>query len=496
MSEQKSQKAITKREEDFSKWYLEIVEQAQLAESSAVRGCMVIKPYGYAIWEAMQIILDKKFKETGHENAYFPLLIPKSFLTKEAKHVEGFAQETAVVTHYRLKTDPQTKEVIVDETAKLDEPLVIRPTSETIIYDTFSRWVQSYRDLPILINQWANVLRWEMRTKPFIRTAEFLWQEGHTAHATYEEAEIEAQKMLGVYKDFAENYLAIPVIAGIKSESEKFAGALRTYTIEAMTQDLKAIQAGTSHNLGDNFAKAFDVKYIDNNGDTKYVWQTSWGLSTRMIGTLIMVHSDDKGLVLPPKIASIQAIIIPIAKTEEQFKQVLNKANELKKELENGGINVKIDERDYMTMGEKSYEWEKKGVPVRLELGPKDLEKDQVVIVRRDTSNKEFIPMNTLVEHTIQTLEQIQINLFKRAKQMRDSHIFEVKNWEEFKDVIDNQKGFVLAHFDGTPETEEKIKAETKATTRCYPLEQKEEEGVCIYSGKKSTKKILFAKAY
>lgn len=488
------QKAITKRSEDYSQWYLDIIEQAELAENSAVRGCMVIKPYGYAIWENFVKVLDKKFKDLGHVNAYFPLFIPKSFLSKEAKHVEGFAQESAIVTHYRLKTDPIKKEVVVDPEAKLEEELIVRPTSETIIYDTFSRWINSYRDLPLLINQWANVVRWEMRTRPFLRTTEFLWQEGHTAHATMEEAEAEALQMLDVYKSFAQDYLSIPVIPGKKSDSERFAGALNTYTIEAMMQDGKALQAGTSHNLGDNFAKAFDVKYQDKNGDLQYVCQTSWGLSTRMIGALIMTHSDDNGLVLPPNIAPFQIVIVPIFKTEEEKSLVLNRLEILKSELSQ--FTIKVDLRDYLTIGEKFYEWEKKGVPLRLELGPKDIQKDQVVLVRRDNFKKEFVSNANVLETVKSTLEDIQQSLFLKAKTFKENNIYNVNSYEELKDVVENKNGFALAYWDNSAENESKIKEETKATIRCIPFEQDNIEGKSIISGTPTKTKVIFAKSY
>lgn len=488
-------KAITTRKDDYSQWYLDIVDQAELAENSAVRGCMVIKPYGYAIWENFQKVLDKKFKDLGHVNAYFPLFIPKSFLTKEAEHVEGFAQESAVVTHYRLKTDPVTKQVAVDPEAKLDEELVVRPTSETIIYDTFSRWVKSYRDLPLLINQWANVVRWEMRTRPFLRTTEFLWQEGHTAHSTHDEAEAEALQMLKVYQSFAEDYLAIPVIPGQKSESEKFAGALRTYTIESMMQDGKALQAGTSHNLGDNFAKAFDVKFLDKDGELKYVWQTSWGLSTRMIGALIMTHSDDKGLVVPPKIAPIQIIIVPIWKEESQKAQVLNVANKIKSDLVD--YSVKIDERDYLTVGEKFYEWEKKGVPIRIEIGPKDIANNQAVVVRRDNSEKSFVKLEDLKTEIDSKLNSIQTDLYNKAKSYRDAKTFKAKTYEELKDIIENKAGFAIVAWDDNAENEKKIKEDLKATIRCIPFEQEEISGEkSIISNQPAKHWAIFARSY
>jgi prolyl-tRNA synthetase len=488
-------KAITTRKEDYSQWYLDIVEQAELAENSAVRGCMVIKPYGYSIWENFQKVLDKNFKDLGHVNAYFPLFIPKSLLTKEAQHVEGFAQESAVVTHHRLITDPITRQVTVDPDAKLDEELVVRPTSETIIYDTFSRWVKSYRDLPLLINQWANVVRWEMRTRPFLRTTEFLWQEGHTAHSTHDEAEVEALQMLKVYQSFAEDYLAIPVIPGQKSESEKFAGALRTYTIEAMMQDGKALQAGTSHNLGDNFAKAFDVKFLDKDGELKYVWQTSWGLSTRMIGALIMTHSDDKGLVVPPKIAPVQIIIVPIWKEESQKDEVLNIVNKIKSDLSD--YSVKIDERDYLTVGEKFYEWEKKGVPIRIEIGPKDIANNQVVVVRRDNSEKSFIKLEDLKTTIGERIESIQTDLYNKAKEYRDAKTFKVKSYEELKDVIENKAGFALVPWDDNTDNEKIIKDETKATIRCIPFDQDAiSDERSIISDQPAKHWVIFARSY
>lgn len=489
-------KSITKREEDYSQWYLDIVEVAELAENSAVRGCMVIKPYGYSIWENFQKTLDKMFKDLGHVNAYFPLFIPKSFLTKEAQHVDGFAQESAVVTHHRLKTDPVTKKVEVDPDAKLEEELIVRPTSETIIYDTYSRWIKSYRDLPLLINQWANVVRWELRTRPFLRTAEFLWQEGHTAHATHDEAEEEAKKMLGVYQEFAEKWLAIPVIPGQKSESEKFAGALRTYTIEAMMQDGKALQAGTSHNLGDNFAKAFDVKFSDKDGELKYVWQTSWGLSTRMIGALIMTHSDDKGLVIPPKIAPLKAVIVPIWKDESQKEAIFEYCEKVKSELKES-IDLKVDTRDYLTPGEKYYEWEKKGVPLRIEAGPRDLSENKVVVVRRDTGAKQPVEISNLLTVVSDLLETMQNDLYNKAKSYRDANIHNIDNYEEFKAQIDaKMPGFILAHWCGSEKCEAEIKEETKATTRCIPFDQPAEEGKCIKCGMHSSKRVIFAKAY
>jgi prolyl-tRNA synthetase len=487
------QKGITKRSEDFSQWYLDIVEAADLAENSVVRGCMVIKPNGYALWENFQKVLDGKFKALGHRNAYFPLLIPKSFFTKEAQHAEGFAKESAIVTHYRMKLD-ENKNIIVDPEAKLEEELIIRPTSETIIYDSFSKWIKSYRDLPLLLNQWANVLRWEMRTRPFLRSAEFLWQEGHTAHATQEESEAHSLKMLEAYRSFAEDFLAIPVIPGQKSESEKFAGAYKTYTIEAMMQDGKAVQAGTSHNMADNFAKVFDIKYQDQNGELVYANTTSWGLSTRMIGALIMVHSDDKGLVVPPKIAPTQVIIIPIWKTEEEKSKIMSVVEQLQSELTD--LSIHIETRDYMSVGERFFDAEKQGIPVRIEIGPKDIENNQVVIARRDTGEKASVNLDQ-VQSTIKSLlDHIQINLYEKAKQFRDERIYIANSYDELKDIVENKQGFALAHWDGTEETEAKVKEETKATIRCIPFNLGKEEGVCIISGKPSKRRVLFGKAY
>lgn len=487
---------ITSRSQDYSQWYLDIVEHAQLAENSAVRGCMVIKPYGYAIWEQFQSILDAKFKELGHVNAYFPIFIPKSFLAKEAQHVEGFAQESAVVTHYRLQTDPQTKEVTTDPEAKLSEELVVRPTSETIIYDTYSRWIESHRDLPVSINQWANVVRWEMRTRPFLRTAEFLWQEGHTAHATHDEAEAETKQMLDVYRWFAEDILAIPVITGEKTASERFAGALRTYCIEAMMQDNKALQAGTSHNLGQNFAKAFNVMFTNAQGEREYVWQTSWGVSTRLIGALIMAHSDDQGLVLPPKIAPIQVVIVPIWKDEAGQKAVFAAVEKIKNKLTNQSIKVNVDQRDHISPGAKFNDWERKGVPIRVEIGPKDLQSNSVILARRDLDTKQSVPIDDLTKIVQEQLEEMQSQLFQTALQRQQQHIFKVDTYQEFKDIIDRQAGFVLAHWDGTAETEAKIKQETRATIRCIPFDSPQEKGKCIYSGRDSNQRVLFAKAY
>jgi prolyl-tRNA synthetase len=489
-------KKLTSRADNYSQWYNEIVIKADLAENSAVRGSMVIKPYGYAIWERMQAELDKMFKDTGHVNAYFPLFIPKSFFSKEAKHVEGFAKECAVVTHYRLKNDGKGG-VIVDPDAKLEEELIVRPTSETIIWDTYRKWVQSWRDLPILVNQWANVVRWEMRTRLFLRTAEFLWQEGHTAHATKEEALEEAKQMLGVYTEFAEKYLAMPVLQGVKSENERFAGALETYCIEALMQDGKALQAGTSHFLGQNFAKAFDVKYLNKENKLDYVWATSWGVSTRLMGALIMTHSDDNGLVIPPKLAPYQVVIVPIYRKGEEMEQTIAKGKEIKAELERVGIRVKLDDRDTQKPGFKFAEWELKGVPVRLGIGPRDLENKTVEIARRDTLTKEFSPMEGLRDKVLDLLDEIQENLYKKALKFRNENTFEVDTWDEFKDIIENKGGFVLAHWDGTSETENKIKEETKATIRSIPLDYgKDGEGQCVYSGKPSKGRVVFAKAY
>lgn len=490
-------KKLTKRSEDYSKWYNELVVQADLAENSAVRGCMVIKPYGYAIWEKMQAELDRMFKETGHENAYFPLFVPKSLFEAEEKNAEGFAKECAVVTHYRLKTDPEdSSKLIVDPNAKLEEELIVRPTSEAIIWNTYKGWIQSYRDLPLLINQWANVVRWEMRTRLFLRTAEFLWQEGHTAHATKEEALQEAELMNNVYAEFAENFLAVPVIKGVKTESERFAGADETYCIEALMQDGKALQAGTSHFLGQNFAKAFDVKFTSNQGKQEHVWATSWGVSTRLMGALIMTHSDDQGLVLPPNLAPFQVVIVPIYKNQEQLDAISQVANELVQDLKLHGVSVKFDNRDTHKPGWKFNEYELKGVPLRIGIGPKDLEKRTVELARRDTLTKEFIAKETVVETVITLLKEIQENLYTKAKSYRNDHITPVDTFEEFKDVLNTKGGFISAHWDGTTETEDKIKEITKATIRCIPLNAKNEEGICVYSGKKSLCRVLFAKAY
>ena len=489
-------KELTTRSENYAQWYNDLVIKADLAESSAVRGCMVIKPYGYAIWENMQKVLDGMFKATGHVNAYFPLFIPKSFFSKEAQHVEGFAKECAVVTHYRLKNDENGKGVVVDETAKLEEELIVRPTSETIIWSTYKNWIQSYRDLPILINQWANVVRWEMRTRLFLRTTEFLWQEGHTAHATKEEALEEALRMLDVYAEFAEKYMAVPVIKGVKTESEKFAGAVDTYTIEALMQDGKALQGGTSHFLGQNFAKAFDVKYLNRDQKLDYVWATSWGVTTRLIGALIMAHSDDNGLILPPRLAPIHVVIIPIHKTDEQLSAISAKAEVIKKLLESKGITVKYDNRDTHKPGWKFAEYELKGVPVRVAIGPRDLENNTVEIARRDTLEKQVIPVEGIDGVISALLEDIQSNMFEKALKLRESHITPVNTWDEFRNVIEQKGGFVSAHWDGTSETEEKIKDETKATIRCVPFNNPPENGKCIYSGKPSVQRVLFAVAY
>ena len=491
----KELKELTPRSVNYSQWYQDLVIKADLAENSAVRGCMVIKPYGYAIWEKMQRILDDMFKETGHVNAYFPLLIPKSFLSKEAEHVEGFAKECAVVTHYRLKTNHDGTGVVVDPAAKLEEELIIRPTSETIIWNTYRNWIQSYRDLPILCNQWANVMRWEMRTRLFLRTAEFLWQEGHTAHATREEAEIEAKKMQEVYANFAENYMAMPVIKGVKSESERFAGALDTYTIEAMMQDGKALQAGTSHFLGQNFGKAFDVTFIDKNGKSDYAWATSWGVSTRLIGALIMSHSDDNGLVLPPHLAPIQVVIVPIYRSAEQLAQISENVAGIVAKLKALGISVKYDDADNKKPGWKFAEYELKGVPVRLAMGGRDLENNTIEVMRRDTLEKETITCDGIEEYVKNLLEEIQANIFKKAYDHREANIINVDTYEEFKEKIEDGV-FIMAHWDGTPETEELIKNETKATIRCIPLAGDKTPGKCMVTGKPSACRVLFARAY
>jgi prolyl-tRNA synthetase len=488
-------KNITARDTDYSKWYNDIVQQADLAENSGVRGCMVIKPYGYAIWEKMQAELDRMFKATGHVNAYFPLFIPKSYFSKEASHVDGFAKECAIVTHYRLKNAEDGSGVIVDPTAKLEEELIVRPTSETIIWDTYRKWIQSYRDLPLLINQWANVVRWEMRTRLFLRTTEFLWQEGHTAHATKKEAVEETEQMIGIYAKFAEGFMAMPVVIGTKTESERFAGALETYCIEALMQDGKALQAGTSHFLGQNFAKSFDVKFATKEGKQEYVWASSWGVSTRLIGALVMTHSDDYGLVLPPKLAPFQVVIVPIYKGEEQLEAVSKVANKVKKALEEKGISVKFDNRDTHKPGWKFAEYELKGVPLRLALGARDLENGTIEIARRDTLEKETYQITDIENKVEHLLSQIQDNLYKKALTFREEKTYKADSKKEFVKLI-NEGGFVYAHWDGTSETEELIKQETKATIRCIPLEKTEESGECVFSGKPSNQRVLFAKSY
>ena len=491
----KELKDLTKRADNYSQWYNDLVVKADLAEQSAVRGCMVIKPYGYAIWEKMQRQLDDMFKATGHVNAYFPLLIPKSFLSREAEHVEGFAKECAVVTHYRLKNAADGSGVVVDPSAKLEEELIIRPTSETIIWNTYKNWIQSYRDLPILCNQWANVFRWEMRTRLFLRTAEFLWQEGHTAHATREEAETEARRMLDVYADFAENFMAVPVVKGVKSANERFAGALDTYTIEAMMQDGKALQSGTSHFLGQNFAKAFDVQFINKNNELEYVWATSWGVSTRLMGALIMTHSDDNGLVLPPKLAPIQVVIIPIYKNAEQLQAIDAKANEIADKLRTMGISVKYDNADNKRPGFKFADYELKGVPVRFVMGGRDLENGTVEVMRRDTLEKETMSVENIEQVVKTLLDEIQANIFQKALKYRQEHTITVDSYDEFKEKIE-EGGFILAHWDGTTETEERIKEETKATIRCIPFDGDTTPGVCMVTGKPSARRVLFARSY
>lgn len=488
-------KGITSRAEDYSQWYNELVVKADLAEHSAVRGCMVIKPYGYAIWEKMQSVLDGMFKETGHSNAYFPLFIPKSFFSKEASHVEGFATECAVVTHYRLKNDGNGQ-IIVDEDAKLEEELIVRPTSETIIWNTYKGWIESYRDLPILVNQWANVVRWEMRTRLFLRTAEFLWQEGHTAHATAEEAIAEANQMLEVYADFAENWMAVPVVKGRKTETERFAGALDTLCIEALMQDGKALQAGTSHFLGQNFAKAFDVKFTNKEGKLDHVWATSWGVSTRLIGALIMAHSDDQGLVLPPKLAPIHIVIVPIYKTEEELSQITELADQWIAELKSKQIVVKYDDRDTHRPGFKFAEWEMKGVPLRIAIGARDLQNGTVELSRRDNQSKETVSQEGLSERLVKLLDEIQDSIYQKALDFREAHTTKVDSYEEFQRVLEEKTGFVSAHWDGTAESEKRIKEETKATIRCIPLDVEAEEGSCILTGKPSKQRVLFARAY
>ena len=489
-------KNLTKRSEDYSKWYNELVVKADLAENSGVRGCMVIKPYGFAIWEKMQAGLDKMFKETGHENAYFPLFIPKSYLSKEASHVEGFAKECAVVTHYRLKNAEDGSGIVVDPDAKLEEELIVRPTSETIIWDTYRKWIQSYRDLPLLINQWANVVRWEMRTRLFLRTAEFLWQEGHTAHATKQEAIDEAELIMNVYADFVEGQMAVPVIKGVKTASERFAGAVETYCIEALMQDGKALQAGTSHFLGQNFAKAFDVKFATKEGKQEHVWATSWGVSTRLMGALVMTHSDDNGLVLPPKLAPIQVVIVPIYKGMEQLDAISEKVAPLVKALRDKDISVKFDDRDTHKPGFKFNEYELKGVPVRLAIGQRDLENGTFEVARRDTLTKEIVAEADVIGKIVSLLQEIQANIYEKALKYRESQITFVDSYEEFKNVLEEKGGFIAAHWDGSAETEERIKEETKATIRCIPINAETEQGNCMVTGKPSSKRVLFAKAY
>ena len=493
---QKMAKFLTNRDENYSQWYNDLVIKADLAENSAVRGCMVIKPYGYAIWEKIQAELDRLFKATGHVNAYFPLFIPKSFFSKEAAHVAGFAKECAVVTHYRLKNDENGKGIVVDPTAKLEEELIIRPTSETIIWHSYKNWIHSYRDLPILINQWANIVRWEMRTRLFLRTTEFLWQEGHTAHATREEAVEETEKMINVYASFAENSMALPVIKGSKSENERFAGALETFAIEALMQDGKALQAGTSHFLGQNFAKAFDVQFTDRTGKLDYVWATSWGVSTRLIGAIIMGHADNHGLVLPPKLAPIQVVIIPIYKNIDQIGALSDAAIKIKTGLEAAGVSVKYDDRDNNKPGWKFADYELKGVPVRLAIGPRDLENNTIEVARRDNLTKETIPIDKVYEYIPKLLDEIQSNIYNKALNFRKENTFYVDKWGDFMKILDNPGGFIMAHWDGTVETEEKIKEETKATIRCIPFDSPEESGKCIYSGKPSNRRVLFARSY
>ncbi len=489
-------KFLTNRDDNYAQWYNDLVIKADLAENSVVRGCMVIKPYGYAIWEKIQAELDRMFKATGHVNAYFPLFIPKSFFSKEAKHVEGFAKECAVVTHYRLKKDEKGDGVIVDPEAKLEEELIVRPTSETIIWNSYKNWIQSYRDLPILINQWANVVRWEMRTRLFLRTSEFLWQEGHTAHATREEAVAETERMINVYSEFAEKFMALPVVKGYKSENERFAGAIDTYAIEALMQDGKALQAGTSHFLGQNFAKAFDVQFTDKTGKLDYVWASSWGLSTRMIGALIMAHSDNHGLVLPPKLAPIQVVIIPIYKNQNEAEEISKVAVSIRDGLERKGISVKYDDRDNNKPGWKFTDYELKGVPVRIAIGPRDLANKTAEIARRDTLLKETVSVEGIDDHILKLLEDIQKNIFNKASEFLKANTFYANTWDEFVDIIENRGGFVMAHWDGTTETEENIKKETKATIGCIPIDSPEEEGKCIYTGKPSKRRVLFARSY
>ena len=491
----KELKGLTKRAENYSQWYNDLVVKADLAEQSPVRGCMVIKPYGYAIWEKMQQQLDKEFKKTGVQNAYFPLLIPKSFFSREAEHVEGFAKECAVVTHYRLKENEDGSDVVVDPSAKLEEELIIRPTSETIIWNTYKGWIKSWRDLPIMCNQWCNVMRWEMRTRPFLRTSEFLWQEGHTAHATKEEAEAEAQKMLKVYADFAEKWMAVPVIQGVKSETERFAGALNTYTIEAMMQDGKALQSGTSHFLGQNFAKSFDVTFLNKENKPEYVWATSWGVSTRLMGALIMVHSDDNGLVLPPNLAPVQVVMIPIYKNDEQLNAIREKLQPVIRELQAAGVSVKLDDSDNKRPGFKFADYELKGVPVRLAMGARDLENNTIELMRRDTLEKENVSFDNIAQHVTELLTDIQNNLFEKARRYRDAHIYECDNYDEFKTKV-KDGGFFLCHWDGTAETEAKIKEETQATIRCIPFGYEQTEGVDMVSGKPAKCRVIIARSY
>ncbi|WP_462319269.1 proline--tRNA ligase [Marinilabilia sp.] len=489
-------KVLTPRSESYAQWYNDLVIKAGLAENSAVRGCMVIKPYGYAIWEKMQRVLDDMFKETGHQNAYFPLFIPKSFFSKEADHVEGFAKECAVVTHYRLKNNPDGNGVVVDPEAKLEEEYIVRPTSETIIWNTYKDWIQSYRDLPIKVNQWANVVRWEMRTRLFLRTAEFLWQEGHTAHATREEAIEETETMLKVYADFAENFMAMPVVQGYKTASERFAGAVETLTIEALMQDGKALQSGTSHFLGQNFAKVFDVKYASKEGHEEYVWATSWGVSTRLMGALIMSHSDDNGLVLPPKLAPVQVVIVPIYRKEEELKEIVEKADEIAAELKKLGVSVKVDDDDKHKPGWKFAQYELQGVPLRLAIGPRDLKNGTVELARRDTLTKEVVSAEGIEKHISELLDEIQESIYNRALSYREENTRTVETYDEFKKVLDEKGGFIMAHWDGTAETEEKIKQETKATIRCLPIDGPNEPGKCMVTGKPSERRVLFARAY
>lgn len=489
-------KVLTKREDNYAQWYNDLVIKADLAENSPVRGCMIIKPYGYAIWEKIQAELDRMLKATGHSNAYFPLFIPKSFFSREAEHVKEFAKECAIVTHYRLKKDPDGKGLIVDENAKLEEELIIRPTSETIIWHTFKNWIQSYRDLPLLINQWANVVRWEMRTRLFLRTSEFLWQEGHTAHATREEAIEETEKIVNLYTDFIENYMGIPVIKGLKSENEKFAGAVDTYAIETLMQDGKALQAGTSHFLGQNFARAFDVKFTDKNGKQHLVWATSWGVSSRLVGALVMAHSDDNGLILPPNLAPIQVVIVPIYKGNDELEKISGVAEQIKENLTKNGISVKYDDRDTQKPGWKFAEYELKGVPVRIAVGPRDIANGTVEIARRDILTKEVIRQENITDHIVNLLKDIQAGIFIKARKFRDENTHKVDTYEDFKRILSEKGGFILAHWDGTSETEKKISKETKATIRCIPLDGKQEKGKCIYTGKPSNKRVVFAIAY